>query len=171
MTFRTRLLLIFTVAVFVSVGLVELLVSAGIRDRFQRMESQRVDALVAQFHKEYDRSVQQIARAVDGIAASEPVIEIAAKTDYSADSDAAKSLARTHGLDLLELVVPDGAIVSSAEWPARFGYKEEWLTQHRDWASRGPFLKREELPDGFTISLLAVGTATYGDRVLYVAGG
>ncbi len=171
MTFRTRLLLIFTVAVVVSVGLVGLLVSAGIQHRFERLESQRVDALVAQFRKEYDRSGQEIVRAVNGIAASDTAVDIAAKTDYSAYNDTAASLAAAHGLDLLELVAADGTIISSAEWPARFGYQEDWLTQHSDWKSRGAFLKREELPDGVTLSLLAVATATAGDRVLYVAGG
>ncbi len=171
MTFRTRLLLIFAVAVIVSVGLVEWLVSAGIRNRFQRLESQRVDALVSQFRKEYERSVQQIARAVNGIAASDTAVDIAAKSDYSAYSDTAASLAAAHGLDLLELVAADGTIISSAEWPARFGYKEDWIAQHPDWKSRGAFLKREELPDGVIVALLAVGTATAGDRVLYVVGG
>jgi two-component system, NtrC family, nitrogen regulation sensor histidine kinase NtrY len=171
MTFRTRLLLIFTVAVVVAVGLVGLLVSAGIQYRFERLESQRVDALVAQFRKEYERNVQEIARAVNGIAASDTAVDIAAKTDYSAYNDTAASLAAAHGLDLLELVAADGTIISSAEWPARFGYKEDWIAQHPDWKSRGAFLKREELPDGVTVALLAVGTATAGDRVLYVAGG
>jgi len=171
MTFRTRLLLIFTVAVVVSVGLVEWLGSASIRRRFERLESQRVEALVAQFGKEYDRSGQEIARAVNGIAASDTAVDIAAKTDYSDYSGTAAELAAAHGLDLLELVAADGTIISSAEWPARFGYKEDWLTQHPDWKSRGAFLKREELPDGVVVSVLAVGTATAADRVLYVAGG
>jgi signal transduction histidine kinase len=171
MTFRTRLLLIFTMAVVAAVGVAELLVSAGIRERFERLESQRVDALVAQFRKEYDRSGQEIVRTVNGIAASDTVMDIAAKTDYSPYLNEAADLAAAHGLDLLELVAADGAIISSAEWPARFGYKEEWLTEHPDWKSRGAFLKREELPDGVALSLLAVGIATAGDRVLYVAGG
>ncbi len=171
MTFRTRLLLIFTMAVVAAVGVAELLVSAGIRERFERLESQRVDALVAQFRKEYERNGREIARAVNGIAASDTAVDIAAKTDYSPYLNEASDLAAAHGLDLLELVAADGTIISSAEWPARFGYKEDWLTQHPDWKSRGAFLKSEELPDGVALSLLAVGTATAGDRVLYVAGG
>ena len=83
MTFRTRLLLIFTVAVVASVGLVEWLVSASTRERFERLESQRADALVAQFHSEYDRRGQEIARAVNGIAASDTAVNIAAAPDYS----------------------------------------------------------------------------------------
>ena len=44
-------------------------------------------------------------------------------------------------------------------------------SEHSDWKSRGPFLKREELQDGVTLSLLAVGTAVAGDRKLYAVGG
>jgi signal transduction histidine kinase len=176
MTFRTRLLLIFTVAVVASVGLVEWLVSASTRERFERLETQRADALVAQFRSEYERRGQEIARAVNGIAASDTVVNIAAATDYSTFYTDAASLAAAHNLDLLELVAADGSIISSAEWPARFGYKEDWITRHSDaapadWKSRGAFLRREELPDGVTLALQAVGIATAGDRVVYVVGG
>ena len=171
MTFLTRLLLIFTVAVVASVALVELLVSASTRERFERLEAQRSDALVAQFRSEYERRGQEIARAVNGIAASDTAVNIAAAPDYSNYYDEAASLAAAHSLDFLELVAADGSIISSAEWPARFGYKEDWLTQHPDWKSRGVFLRRMELPDGYTLALMAVGIATAGDRVMYVAGG
>ncbi len=176
MTFRTRLLLIFTVAVVASVGLVEWLVSASTRERFERLESQRADALVAQFHSEYERRGQEIARAVNGIAASDTAVNIAAAPDYSGFYADAASLAAAHSLDLLELVAADGSIISSAEWPARFGYKEDWITRRsdtasNDWKTRGAFLRREELPDGVTLALVAVGIATAGDRVMYVAGG
>jgi len=125
MTFRTRLLLIFTLAVVVSVGMVEWVVSVTARRAFETLEGRRVDALVTQFRREYQRRGQEIVRAVNGVAASAPVTEIAMASDYSAYYGEAASLADAHGLDLLELVAGDGAIVSSAEWPARFGYKEE----------------------------------------------
>src|SRR5215472_19131605 len=125
MTFRTRLLLIFTVAVVASVGFVEWLVSGATRERFERLETQRVDALVAQFQKEFERGGQEIARAVNGIAASDTAVNIALHSDSAQYYSEASSLAAAHGLDLLELVAADGTIISSAEWPARFGYKEE----------------------------------------------
>jgi signal transduction histidine kinase len=170
-TFRTRLLLIFTVAVVASVALVEWLVTDSTRQAFERMETQRVNGLVAQFRKEFAQRGQEIVRAVNGIAASEAAVNIAISADYSPYYNEAASLAAAHGLGLLELVAGDGTIVSSAEWPARFGYKEEWLAEPADWEARGAFLKREELPDGVTVSLVAVGTARAGDRKLYVAGG
>ena len=170
MTFRTRLLLIFTLAVVLSVGMVEWVVSVTARRAFESLEVRRVDALVTQFRREYQRRGQEIVRAVNGVAASAPVTEIAMAADYSAYYGEAASLAAAHSLDLLELVAGDGAIVSSAEWPARFGYKEDWLAAGA-WNSGSPFLRREELSDGFTLALAAVGTAAAGDRKLYVAGG
>jgi signal transduction histidine kinase len=171
MKFRTRLLLIFTVAVVASVALVEWLVTDSTRQAFERMETQRVNGLVAQFRKEFAERGQRIVHAVNGIAASEAAVNIAISADYSLYYNEAASLASAHGLGLLELVAGDGTIVSSAEWPARFGYQEEWLREPADWESRGAFLKREELPDGVTLSLVAVGTASADGRKLYVAGG
>jgi two-component system, NtrC family, nitrogen regulation sensor histidine kinase NtrY len=171
MTFRTRLLLIFTVAVVAAVGVVELLVAGKTRQAFERVETQRVSALVAQFQSEFARRGQEIGRAVEGIANSDAAVNIAIATDFAPYVNEAAALAAAHGLDLLELVAGDGAIVSSAEWPARFGYKEEWLVSGGDWKTRGAVLKREELQAGVTLALLAVRETRAGDRKLYVVGG
>src|SRR4051794_32984665 len=156
MTFRTRLLLIFTGSVVASVGLVELLALSNTRAAFERAETQRVEALVAQFRKEFDRRRDEIARAVKGIAESDAAVNIAIAGDYAPFYNEAPALASAHGLDLLELVAGDGAIISSAEWPARFGYREDWLASSEDWPSRGAVLRREELPQGMTLALAAV---------------
>jgi two-component system nitrogen regulation sensor histidine kinase NtrY len=170
-TFRTRLLLIFILAVIVSVGLVEGLVLHTMRRAFERLEGQRVDALVAQFRKEFDRRRREIALTVKGIAESEAVLNTAIAADPAPYYNEAASLAAAHNLDLLELVAGDGAIISSAEWPARFGYKEDWLISGQDWRSLGAFLRREELPTGITLALVAVSAVRVGDRTLYVVGG
>jgi signal transduction histidine kinase len=170
-TFRTRLLLIFTLAVMSSVGMVEWLISGITRESFERTEAQRVDALVAQFQKEFTRRKEEIVRAVNTVANSDAVINIASSVDASVFVDEAPRLAASHALDLLELVAADGAIISSAEWPARFGYKEEWLNGAGEWKARGAFLKREEVPDGVVLSLVAVGIASVGDQKVYVVGG
>ncbi|HWB84897.1 MAG TPA: ATP-binding protein [Bryobacteraceae bacterium] len=175
MTFRTRLLVIFTVAVVAAVGVVDLLVSRTTREAFERADSQRVDALVAQFRREFARRGEEIVSAVQGIASADSTLNIAIAlnrpaADYSPYYNEAPGLASAHGLDLLELVADDGTILSSAQWPARFGYKEDWLSGV-DWKSHGAFLKREELPDRVTLSLVAVAPVTAGDRKLYVVGG
>jgi signal transduction histidine kinase len=171
MRFRTRLLLIFTVALGASVAVVDLLVLGSTRRAFERSETERASALVLQFRREFDRRRGELVRTVNAIAASEAARHIAVQPDYTEYYDYAAPQAATHDLDLLELVAADGAIVSSAQWPARFGYHEEWLTAGEDWSGRGAFLRREELPMGVTLALVAVGTATEGDRRLYVVGG
>jgi two-component system nitrogen regulation sensor histidine kinase NtrY len=178
MTFRIRLLLIVTVAVVASVGVVEWSVTDKTRQAFEQAETQRVDVLVRQFRSEYDRRKQEIVLAVKRIAESRLASDIAASSkpeDLLRENpyyQEAERLASTNGLDCLELIAEDGSIVSSAEWPARYApYKEEWLTPGTDWKALGAFLKREELEDGFTLSLLAVDTATAEDRKLYVVGG
>jgi hypothetical protein len=170
-TFRTRLLLIFTFAVVASVGLVEWLVSGTTGDAFERVETQRVDGAVAQFRREFQRRGAETVRAVQAIAASDVATNLALASDYAPYYSEASALASANGLDLLELVAADGAIISSAEWPARFGYKEEWLAGTSGWTSRGAFLRREELPDGMTLALAAVAEASAGDRKLLVTGG
>ena len=171
MTLRTRLLLIFTAVVVASVALVEGLVARTTRQAFERVENQRVEALVAQLRKEFARRGDEVVRAVHGVAASDTAVSIAIASDPAPYYNDAAALAAAHGLDLLELVSRDGTIISSAEWPARFGYKEEWLAETSDWKMRGAFLRREELADGLTLALAAVGEARAGDRRLYVTGG
>jgi signal transduction histidine kinase len=171
MMFRTRLLLIFAIAVAAAVGMVELIVSSRTRRAFENMEANRVDAIVAQFDQEFRRRGEEIVRIVEGIADSATARDIAISPDPSAYVSEAGAIASTNRLDLLELVAGDGAIVSSAQWPARFGYKEEWLASEPGGQSGAAFLKREELPDGVTLALVAVRTVTVDDRKLYVAGG
>lgn len=171
MTFRTRLLLIFTITIVAAVGIVLWLATGSTRAAFERLENQRVDALISQFQTEFARRRQEIVRSVNAIAGSDTALNIALATDFGPFYSDAAEIATAHGLGLLELVAGDGTIVSSAEWPARFGYKEAWLTERPDWKARGAFLKREELADGVTLSLVAVGTTVAGDRKLYVVGG
>jgi two-component system nitrogen regulation sensor histidine kinase NtrY len=171
MRFRTRLLLILTAAIVASVAVVDLLVLGSTRRAFERLEAQRANALVLQFRNEFDRRRRELVRTVNAIAASEATRQIAIQPDTSAYYDYAAPQAATHDLDMLELVAADGTIVSSAQYAARFGYKESWLTSGEDWTQRGAFLRREELPQGVTLALVAVGTAVEGDRKLYVVGG
>jgi len=171
MTFRTRLLLVFIVSVAVTVGLVQWLVLDNTRKAFERAEGQRANALFAQFRKEFDRRREEISRAVKRVADSEAAVNIAIAPDYAPYYNEAATLASAQGLDLLELVAADGTIISSAESPARFGYKEDWLLEDADWNARGAFLRREELPDGTTLALVAVRAVDAGGHRMFVAGG
>ena len=102
MTFRTRLLVVFTVALVASVGLVEWLVLASTREAFERADAQRVDALVAQFRKEFDRRRAEVAAAVKGIAESDALVNITIAADQANTHDDTGAIARTRSLDLLQ---------------------------------------------------------------------
>jgi two-component system nitrogen regulation sensor histidine kinase NtrY len=61
--------------------------------------------------------------------------------------------------------------VSSAEWPARFGYKAGWVNRKADWGGEGAFLKSEELPNETALALVAVRSVSAGEKKLYIVGG
>lgn len=176
MTFRTRLLLIFALMVVIAVVFVGAIVSTTTRRAFERLDQQRVSALAAQFRQEYLRRQREIARHVEEIARSEATRDMLIAlsrpdADPAAYVDAAQPLAAAHNLDFLELVSATGSIVSSAQWPARFLYQEDWVTRRDDWNAQDPFLKREELPADTALALIAVRIAAVEGGKLYVIGG
>jgi len=176
MSFRSKVFLSITVTVLIAVWVVAAVVSALVTNSFERRETQRTAALVAEFQREFDRRGQDVARRINAIANSDTVQRMAVnlagpQPDASRYVDEAAALAREQSLNFLELVSPDGHIISSAEWPARFGYQENWLLEPVDWNAQGVFLKREELADGAALGLVTVRGVKAGERTLYVAGG
>ncbi len=176
MSFRTKAFVSITVTVLIAVWAVAAVVSALVTDSFERRETQRTAALVSEFQREFDRRGQEVARRVDAIANSDAVQRIAvnlagSQPDASRFVDEATALASEQSLNFLELVSPDGRIISSAEWPARFGYQENWLLEPVDWKAQGIFLKRVDLADGAALGLVTVRGISAGERTLYVTGG
>ncbi|MEZ5353483.1 MAG: ATP-binding protein [Bryobacteraceae bacterium] len=83
----------------------------------------------------------------------------------------AKLLAREQNLDLLEIIGRDGAIISSAQYPARFGYKKDWVVEPVDWRAAGAFVELEKLPEETAVALLAVRPAPGPGGSIYLVGG
>ncbi|HKC70348.1 MAG TPA: ATP-binding protein, partial [Terriglobales bacterium] len=79
--------------------------------------------------------------------------------------------AKAQQLDFLEFADAAGSIISSAQWPAKFGYKEPLLANASQAPSANAFLKREELPNGAALGLFAVRAIRVGDKPVYVIGG
>ncbi|HXN80095.1 MAG TPA: ATP-binding protein [Steroidobacteraceae bacterium] len=159
-----------------AVGVVALGVTLATRQMFEQQDTQHTEALVAQFQREFAHRGQELVRRVKNIADGEATVRMAIdlsrpQADASLYVNDALGLASNHQLDFLELLGSDGAIISSAQWPARFGYRNDWVAQPEDWAARGAFLKREEVPDGTALALLAVSVVRVGDRGLYIVGG
>lgn len=176
MSFRTKLLFVFSVTVVAAVTLVAWAVSTYTRRAFERLDSQRSEALVAQFRREFSRRGEEVVRRVEGIADAEATVRMAIdlnrpQADPSLYVNDARGLATSHQLDFVEIAADDGTVISSAEWPARLGYKNDWVTQEKDWRSKGGFLRRVELPADVALSLTAVRTVGVGEKNLYIIGG
>ena len=73
--------------------------------------------------------------------------------DYGTFLNAAKKIASDQQLDFLEFVDGDGTILSSAQWPAKFGYKEPAFAAV---IPTSAFLRQEEVPDGAVLGLSAI---------------
>jgi signal transduction histidine kinase len=174
-SFRTKVFLSITATVVLAVWVVAAVVSTLVTQSFERRDSQRTTSLVSQLQREFARRGADVARRVEAVAGSDQVqrlaVNLGGQLDTSQYYAQAQTLAQEQSLDFLELVGPDDAIISSAEWPARFGYKEDWLAQPVDWKAQGVFLKKEDLADGPALGLITVRTVTAGDKTLYVAGG
>jgi len=147
MNLRQKLLLLFSLTVAVAVAAVAWTVLVRIRLVFEQRDRDETALFVSQFQREFQHRSAEVAAAVDRIATSERVRTMAFELVQSADASPylteAQALAQESQLDFLEIVGPDGNLVSSAQWPARFGYPEPAAT-----STQGTFLKREDLPDG-----------------------
>jgi len=176
-SFRTKIILATTFTLIVTVWAVAWAASAAITRTFEKRDARRTDALVSQVRREFARRGDEIARRVEGIANSEDLQRIAAtlggpSADTAQYVSDAGGFAREQALDFLEIVGPDGSIISSAQWPARFGYKEPWLAQVQDWKPQPAFLKKEDLEDGTTaLGLEAVRSVPTTTGAVYIAGG
>jgi two-component system nitrogen regulation sensor histidine kinase NtrY len=176
MIFRRKLLAVFALTVFLSVAAVAGLVLAVTRRAFERSEDERTAALVAQFQREFNRQGEDIARRVETIASSDAISRMAITlSGTAADSagylDLAKSMADSHQLDFLELVDEHGTIISSAEWPAKFGYPVSGFENLSSSNGQNAFLMQEELQDSTSLGLFAVRTTHGGEHPVFVVGG
>lgn len=176
MSFRRKLLLVFALTVFLSVAGVALLVQWLTRNAFERAENQRTAALVAQFQREFARRGDDVAKKVEAIVNSDPITRMAValngtSSDFAEYFDLARVVAESHQLDFLEILDGRGTIVSSAQWPAKFGYPEPAFTSLSS-ANQDAFLKLEELQDSTALGFFAARAVRgAGDHSVYIVGG
>jgi signal transduction histidine kinase len=173
-TLRTRLFALVGGVVAVAVTLVTLTISSGARRSFEALDRQRTGALIAQFRREFAQQADDVARRIDRLASTDAVqrtaLDISRRgTDYAPFVGEAASMAAAQGLDFVDLVADDGTIISSAQWPARFGYRHRWATTAR--RGTDAFLQAIELPRETALGLVAVRQVPSGSRTLYIVGG
>jgi signal transduction histidine kinase len=177
MSLRTRLFALVIAVVTITVVLVTSTVLSSARRSFATLDEQRSAALVAQFRTEFKIEGDQVGLRLDRVAASDAVVRMAAESggsnrDYASYVNDAAPLAAAQGLDFLDLVAAGGTIISSAHWPAKFGYRHTWARPsltHPD--PSDAFLQAVELPQEITLGLVAVRRVGAGDSSIYVAGG
>ena len=176
MSFRTKLLLIVLLTIFASVTVVAYGVTHYTQAAFEELDAERTEALVAQFNKEFAQRGEEIARQVENITNAEVTLRMAidlerSNADQSLYVRDANGAAQDHGLDFVEFVNTDGTLISSAQYPSRVGYKNDWLPSITNWNESAAFLRREELPTDVALSLSVVRTQPNVHKPFYIIGG
>ena len=166
MTFRTKLLFLTSLTVAGAVALVTGAVAVSTRRAFERIDVARREALLEQFRKELDARGDELSRQVEQIASSAAIEQI---SSGEAEYDRAQQEAQAQSLDFLDVVQPDLIIISSAHWPARFGYKNDWNISPQNWRATRAFLARIPLPEGSAVAMVSVRSSPGGKAL--VAGG
>ncbi len=175
MSLKTKLLLLVTVSITASVGAAAWLIETRAHEAFRQVEQERTATLVDQFRREFDHEGEEITRAVEAIANSDQVLrtasELAGGGESSSYVNEAANLAAAQRLDFLDLLSPDGAIISSAHWPARFGYKQRWFLDKPGPLPDRAFLRHVETAQGSVLALLCIRTVRAHDQNFYLVGG
>jgi two-component system, NtrC family, nitrogen regulation sensor histidine kinase NtrY len=188
MRFRTRLLLIFALTITGAVTLVTGAVSVLTRRAFERMDQDRRQALIDQFQRRLTEQGTEVVRRMESLRASEETLRIAlesgrAEPDLGPFVNDAEVLARNFSLDYLDVLRRGGAhsgseagtIISSAHWPAKFNYKNDWTLAIEDPLppenAGGAFLAIVPTPDGATLALVADRIVQAGNASIELLGG
>jgi len=173
---RWRLLVIFATIVVGTFLLASYVASLGARNAFQKFEAQQTIAIKGQVDQEIKLQGQALALIAQTITRSEPVRAMAlALSSPVADPAPYLNLAGTLGseqqLDYLDLLTQDGTIISSAEWPARFGVHQEWVTATANGQEQGAFLREQETAEGKNLALVVVSQFRGADRSFLIVAG
>jgi signal transduction histidine kinase len=172
---KTKLLLLVTVSITASVGAVAWLIEERAHEAFRQVEQDRTTALMNQFRSEFLHEGEEITRGVEAIAGSDAMLravtEMANGAEYANYVTQAATDAATQRLDFLDLIAPDGAIISSAHWPARFGYKQRWFLDRPSPLPQQAFLKHMETPQGSILAMLCFRPVRVHGLNFYLIGG
>jgi len=174
-SYRRKLLLVFVLTVVCSIAVVAMIVAATTRRAFEKLSADRTQAVVAQYQHEFDRRGEEVGRRIATIAGSDSMTRMAlaigrSGPDYAAYLNEAKTIAGSQHLDFLQFVDQQGTILSSAQAPAKFGYKADNVDLGSA-ATRGWFLKLEDVSNESVLGVFAVHAVEAGDKPVYVEGG
>jgi signal transduction histidine kinase len=171
------LLLIFALTITGAVALVTGAVSVLARRAFENADLDRRQALLEQFQKRLDEQGAEVVRRLERVAASRELLRIAIEAaqpepDLAQFVNDAQTQAEAASLDYLDILRADGAIISSAHWPAKFNYKNDWTVALEDRLAPEAFLSSIPTPEGGSaLALISIRRVKGGDRVIEVIGG
>lgn len=172
MSLRQKLLLLFSLTVAAAVAAVAWTVLLRIRHVFEQHDQEETALFVSQFQHAFQQQSKEVAEAVARLAGAEHARSMAFEIVQSGDAAPyvtdAQTMAQNAELDFLEIIGPEGNVVSSAQWPARFGYPEPAAAQ----TAQAAFLKQENLPDDSTaLGLFALRPIPGAEPAVKLLGG
>jgi two-component system, NtrC family, nitrogen regulation sensor histidine kinase NtrY len=150
MSFRVRLSFAFAVVASCAVLVIAAITFSLAMRNFRQNDAQIADALLGQVRRDLERTGEELQRVAGEVATSDAIQRVVADPDPFTHVDDAADLARVRGLEFLELLRPDGTVISSAHWPARYGYKSA-VPLGRD----GAFVGHIETASGEQLVMLA----------------
>jgi len=174
-TIRARLFLLVGSTVAATAALVTWTVSNAAGRAFESFDRQRSAMLIAQFQREFTQQGEEIARGVDRLVASEGFQRLAVELgrhqgEFGVFVNEAPQLASAYNLNVLDLVATDGTLISSAEWPARFGYQHP-LAARVTGGDAGPVFQRVDLPHESMLAIVVIRRVNAGPRPVHIVGG
>jgi signal transduction histidine kinase len=175
MSLRIKLLLLVALSIAASVGAVAWLIEESAHEAFRGVERERTSSLVKQFQVEFAHEGDEITHGVAAIAASDSLLKLVNDLndggDYSRDMNEASGYASAQRLDFLDLIGPDGTTISSAHWPARFGFKQRWFLEPPELRPPQAFLRHVETPEGTKLALICLRPVHTHGADFYLVGG
>jgi signal transduction histidine kinase len=170
---RGKLILLFTVTIVFTVAAVVILLSANTTHAYLSMDEQRSQALASAFRQEFSRQFEEVGERTKRVASSEAMLQLTvalsrSAPDYSQFADAAARLPADE-LDVVDLLTPQGTIIASKHWPARFGYKDSWFNPAL--SGTGAFLQTIETADGSGLAILSAERTGVGEQSFYLVAG
>lgn len=175
MSLKTKLWLLVAIGIAGSVGTVALMIEERAHQAFRQVEQERTASLVGQFHREFEHEGDEIIHGVETVANSDSMLRSAMELSNGADVAAfvneAQTFAQAQRLDFLDLIAPDGTIISSAHWPARFGYKQRWFLDRQPPPPQQAFLRHVETSQGSVLAMLCLRPVKTHGANYYLIGG
>jgi two-component system, NtrC family, nitrogen regulation sensor histidine kinase NtrY len=163
-SFRLRLILAFAIVSTTAIAVLTGITLANSLRAFRANDARIAEGVIAQIKREVDSRGALLAKNAAELTKSDTVLRIGADNDDAAHSHDATNLAQGSDIDFLELLRPDSTIISSAHWPARYGYKEKNLVANVD----KPFVTKLETESGDTLALVALRKASVGSSTVIV---